>query len=309
MKNRTDFSYEGYRWQPSDCDLPEFDPSDFLKRMQNKVIAIVGDSLSREHTESLMCMLTRDQPQDKIDEVEDVTEQYGFLPLTFVHKKHGWAYRFRTTNTTIVHSWSTRLCDREPVNPDDPDSFFAIHLDRQPAFIRNYIHQLDVLVINTAHHWSKMQMDKYNELMFVNGTRIQDDHDPLWNMTNARMFKINNIVQWLESQMDLYPNLQVFFRTFSPVHFFKGDWNTGGKCDNTIPMTRGSEVLTDESSDKVVADALKGMRIKILDITALSDLRDEAHISHFRDRGYDCMHWCLPGIPDTWNELLIAQVH
>lgn len=58
--------------------------------------------------------------------------------------------------------------------------------------------------------------------------------------------------------------------------------------------------------------AVKGTRVKILDITALSELRDEAHISHYSRKASeginDCLHWCLPGIPDTWNELLYAQI-
>jgi hypothetical protein len=23
-------------------------------------------------------------------------------------------------------------------------------------------------------------------------------------------------------------------------------------------------------------------------------------------KSQDCVHWCLPGVPDTWNELLYA---
>ncbi|MED6156402.1 hypothetical protein PIB30_014153 [Stylosanthes scabra] len=29
---RQDFSFEGYRWQPQNCDMPEFDPSAFLTK-------------------------------------------------------------------------------------------------------------------------------------------------------------------------------------------------------------------------------------------------------------------------------------
>lgn len=68
----------------------------------------------------------------------------------------------------------------------------------------------------------------------------------------------------------------------------------------------------DESSDQVVANAVKGTKVNLLDITALSALRDEGHVSkygHKADSGVrDCLHWCLPGIPDTWNEILAAQI-
>lgn len=103
-----------------------------------------------------------------------------------------------------------------------------------------------------------------------------------------------------------------FFRTISPRHFLNGDWNTGGSCDNTTPLAGGSEVWQDESSDSVVEGAVKGTRVKILDITAISRLRDEGHISRYSAKStegvQDCLHWCLPGIPDTWNELLYAQL-
>jgi hypothetical protein len=77
-------------------------------------------------------------------------------------------------------------------------------------------------------------------------------------------------------------------------------------------LTGGSEISQDESSDPVIAAAVKGTNITLLDITALSELRDEGHISRYSVKATtgvnDCLHWCLPGIPDTWNELLIAQV-
>ncbi|KAJ8629915.1 hypothetical protein MRB53_023238 [Persea americana] len=80
-------------------------------------------------------------------------------------------------------------------------------------------------------------------------------------------------------------------------------------CDNTIPLAGGDKVSQDES---VVAGAVKGTGVRLLDITALSQLREEGHISQYSlkasDGVQDCLHWCLPGIPDTWNEILYAQL-
>ncbi|KAH7842705.1 hypothetical protein Vadar_008279 [Vaccinium darrowii] len=47
--------------------------------------------------------------------------------------------------------------------------------------------------------------------------------------------------------------------------------------------------------------------VTLLDITALSLLRKDGHPSIYGNsgaKGLDCTHWCLAGVPDTWNEIL-----
>ena len=146
--------------------------------------------------------------------------------------------------------------------------------------------------------------------MYVNGKPLEDRKlAVIWNAKNLTVY---SIVKWVDSQMSLHPRLKAFFRTISPRHFFNGDWNTGGSCDNTTPFAGGSEVTQEKSSDPVVEGAIKGTKVKILDITAISQLRDDGHISRYSIKSsagvQDCLHWCLPGIPDTWNELLCAQL-
>lgn len=64
----------------------------------------------------------------------------------------------------------------------------------------------------------------------------------------------------------------------------------------------------------------RGLRVQMLNITQLSEYRKEGHPSIYRKQwepltqeqlshptAYsDCIHWCLPGVPDAWNELLYA---
>ncbi|KAK4717397.1 hypothetical protein R3W88_015735 [Solanum pinnatisectum] len=98
---------------------------------------------------------------------------------------------------------------------------------------------------------------------------------------NAKNFTVYSIARWLDSQITSRPQLKGFFGTISPRHFSNGDWNTGGRCDSTNPLTKGNEVQQEESSDPVIGDAVKGTKVKLLDITAISELRDEGHISHY----------------------------
>lgn len=275
--------------------------------MKDKTIAFIGDSLGRQQFQSLMCMATGG---DDSPEVENVGKEYGLVKARGAIRPDGWAYRFPKTNTTILYYWSASLSDLVPINVSDPATNVSMHLDRPPAFMRQFLHCFDVLVLNTGHHWNRGKLNQNRWVMYVDGKPIQDKK--LAEIGNAKNFTVYSVVKWVDSQLPSHPRLKAFFRTISPRHFFNGDWNTGGSCDNTSPLSGGSEVVQDGSSDTVVDGAVKGTKVKILDITALSELRDEAHMSHYSIRGNtavsDCLHWCLPGIPDAWNEILVAQI-
>ncbi|GAB4835578.1 Protein trichome birefringence-like 16 [Ancistrocladus abbreviatus] len=307
LTQRADFSYEAYRWQPENCDMPEFKGSAFLKRMQDKTIAFVGDSLGRQQFQSLMCMVTGGEEKS---EVEDVGSEYGFVILPGGARPNGWAFRFPETNTTILYYWSSTLCDLEPLNATDPAGDIAMHLDRPSAFLTQFLHRFDVLVLNTGHHWNRGKINANRWVMYIDGKPNQNRR--LAAVGNAKNFTIYSVVRWLNSQLPFHPKLKAFFRTISPRHFFNGEWNTGGSCENTTPLARGSEVLQDESGDPIIAGAVRGTELKLLDVTALSQLRDEGHISRYSIKAsngiQDCLHWCLPGVPDSWNEILATQV-
>ena len=275
--------------------------------MQNKTLALVGDSLGRQQFQSLMCLITGGK---ETNNVEDVGKEYGLIVADGAARPNGWAYRFPGTNTTILYYWSASLCDIEPIDVNNPGTDYAMHLDRPPAFLRQFLHKFDVLVLNTGHHWNRGKLKANRWVMHVGGVPNTDRKIAvIWG---AKNLTIHSIVNWVNSQLPKYPGLKVFFRTISPRHFMGGDWNTGGSCNNTTPMSVGKEILDDESSDQIVANAVKGTGVKILDITGLSQLRDEGHISRFSIAAkagvQDCLHWCLPGVPDTWNEILFAQI-
>ncbi|KAF4363619.1 hypothetical protein F8388_002160 [Cannabis sativa] len=313
MTQRTDFAYEKLRWQPKDCQLEEFEGSKFLKRsastsnstMENKTLAFVGDSLGRQQFQSLMCMVTGGHERD---DVIDVGEEYGIARAYGNARPSGWAYRFPSTNTTILYYWSASLCYIEPIDKLNPNTEYAMHLDRPAAFLVQNIHRFDALILNTGHHWNRGKINANRWVMHVRGARNTDKNiQMIWK---ARNLTVHSVIKWVNSQLPKYPNLKVFYRSISPRHFVGGEWNTGGSCDNTTPMSIGKEVERDESSDSVAAAAVKGTGVKLLDITDLSQLRDEAHISRFHSStgSSDCLHWCLPGLPDTWNEILFAQL-
>lgn len=305
LTDRTDFSYEKFRWQPKDCEMEEYSGKKFLRRMRNKTLAFIGDSLGRQQFQSLMCMVSGGRVRN---DVNDVGWEYGLVKARGAVRPDGWAYRFTRTNTTILFYWSACLCDLQPLHPSKRNSEVAMHLDRPPAFLKQYLDRFNVIVLNTGHHWNRGKFDGNHWVMHVGGVPT-----PNKSMVDAKNLTIHSIVKWVDSQLPEHPKLRAFYRSLSPRHFFNGDWNTGGSCDNTNPLSKGKEVLKEESGDLISAMAVKGTNITFLDITALSELRDEGHLSRYTIRprqasGQDCLHWCLPGVPDTWNEILFAKL-
>lgn len=93
-----------------------------------------------------------------------------------------------------------------------------------------------------------------------------------------------------------------------------GQWNAGGHCREALrPISETSSTSYPEKNI-ILEEVLRQMKIPVtlLNITNLSDYRVDGHPSVYGRRpgksyssgGQDCSHWCLPGVPDTWNELL-----
>lgn len=102
-----------------------------------------------------------------------------------------------------------------------------------------------------------------------------------------------------------------------------GQWNSGGACDHETEPIKNDTYLTPYPTKMMVLErVLKGMktRVSYLNITRMTDYRKDGHPSIYRKQSYsdeerrsplrfqDCSHWCLPGVPDAWNEILYAEL-
>lgn len=58
MQGRPDAGFSQWRWKPDGCELPRFDPGTFFEIVRGKTMAFIGDSVARNHVESLLCLLS-----------------------------------------------------------------------------------------------------------------------------------------------------------------------------------------------------------------------------------------------------------
>ncbi|KVH93121.1 PC-Esterase [Cynara cardunculus var. scolymus] len=80
-------------------------------------------------------------------------------------------------------------------------------------------------------------------------------------------------------------------------------WNCDGQ---TEPILGFSYPGKKYAAEQVVKDVLAKMKnpAYLLDITLLTQLRKDGHPSKYAGGMTDCSHWCLAGVPDTWNQIL-----
>ncbi|XP_020593592.1 protein trichome birefringence-like 26 [Phalaenopsis equestris] len=306
----TDFLY--WRWKPFGCELPPFDPFKFIKAMKNKSWAFIGDSIFRNHIQSLLCLLS------KIEEPVEVYHDKAYKSRTWYFVNH---------NLTIAVIWSPFMIKSETFEDDDGKSKAPIQL------------HLDIL----EQKWTG-QYDKYDYVIFSGGqwflkTMIMWENSSVVGCHNCGDDNLKELGfdypyrKALQMCYDFVASSEhkplVFFRTWTPDHFEHGEWFSGGVCNRRSPYEEGDysgkpvdhemRAIEVEEFEKARGERRKkkGTRgLRLLDTFYLSLLRPDGHPGPYRTfhpfaKGKkapvqnDCLHWCLPGPIDTWNELIM----
>lgn len=129
------------------------------------------------------------------------------------------------------------------------------------------------------------------------------------NLETAYRIALNTWATWVESKVNL-TKTQVFFRSYEPAHW-EGDWRNRLCPLETKPLLNAS-YAEDFPHLLVLQDVIRNMKapVTILNITSMSSYRRDSHVANWTRESnvVDCGHWCLPGVPDSWNELLYVAL-
>ncbi|XP_010436825.1 PREDICTED: protein ALTERED XYLOGLUCAN 4-like [Camelina sativa] len=296
-----------WRWKPEGCKLPSFNPKAFLDLVRGKEMNFIGDSVARNHMESLLCLLSMEEtPKDIYKDAED--------------RNRIWY--FRDHDFTLSTSWTKFLVagfERTRANKTGT-GIYDIDVDKIDEQWAKDLPNTDIAIVSAGHWFFRPiyihRGDETIGCIFCN----------LPNMTQISLkegFKLvfSAAFKHINGCHNCKDNLVAVLRTYSPSHFENGTWNTGGACGRTIPLRvndinqkssdmeiRRSQI---EQLEEIKRVSLIKRKFAVLDVTRVMLMRPDGHPNSYWGnkwmKGFnDCTHWCLPGPIDAWSEVLMA---
>ncbi|MCO5550774.1 hypothetical protein L7F22_004265 [Adiantum nelumboides] len=297
---RPDSDYLHWKWKPSECELPPFNSAYFLDLMRGKKLAFIGDSLGRNHMESLLCVLTQ---------LED--------PLSLPSDRYNeFMWHFPSYNFTFGNIWSPFL-----VNYTEEDDLIKLNLDIPDVAWAQQLADYNVVVISTGYWYHR------RSLYYVNNTVLGANSQLGLNVTimqtqSAIRLALANVLKHMTME---YTGI-IMLRTVTVDHF-EGEWMKGGSCKRKKPYSHqgggkppvpwmNKEIckVQIEEFQKAMAYANDTSKLKLLNVTYSAFLRPDGHPGPYRmvrypnDTPNDCLHWCLPGPIDLWNQFVLHSI-
>ncbi|XP_027083453.2 xyloglucan O-acetyltransferase 3-like [Coffea arabica] len=306
LHGRMDRDFLQWRWKPDECELPVFNPRSFLNIVKGKTMAFIGDSLARNHMNSLLCLLSEEEtPHEVYREDEEGKTIIWHLPRN---------------NFTIMVLWSPFLVSASEMAVNGTETGgFHLHLDKIDESWVQKLPALDYAILS-ATNWFFRPNYVYEGGHFLGCIYCSDPNvthlGPDIVIQGAFRLALKSI-----NDCNSCSRIVTLLRTFSPSQFENGTWNTGGTCKRTRPFApeeinnggldlvyRNAQLAEIDNARKLGEE--KGRAFDVIDVTEAMLMRPDGHPGLHWDNRWnkglsDCLHWCLPGPVDTWNEFLL----
>lgn len=305
---RPDTDFQKLKWKPKGCDLPRLNGKHMLEMLRGKRLVFVGDSLNRNMWESLICILR--------NSVKSPSHVYEGSGRKHFRSESWYSFVFKDYDCTVEFFASAFLVRQWEVKDKDGTKKETLRLD-MVGESSDQFKDADIILFNTGHWWTHDKTSKGQDY-YQEGSHVYKD----LKVTEAFRRALTTWARWVDANVNPLKTF-VLFRGYSASHFSGGQWNSGGQCDSETQPIRNKAYLSGYPwKMKVFESVIKGMKTQIayLNITRMSDCRKDGHPSIYHKKNLsdeerrsplrfqDCSHWCLPGVPDLWNELFYAEI-
>uniref|UniRef100_A0A804QY09 Trichome birefringence-like N-terminal domain-containing protein n=1 Tax=Zea mays TaxID=4577 RepID=A0A804QY09_MAIZE len=177
-----------------------------------------------------------------------------------------------------------------------------LKLDKLDGLSQEWVNS-DVLIFNSGHWWTASKLFDMGCYFEAGGVL------KLGTSINAAFkMALETWASWVKERIDLR-RTHVFFRTYEPSH-----WS--GLNQKVCEVTQQPTAEANGNDRREFGDILAGVvanmsvPVTVLNVTLMGAFRSDAHIGLWSHPNtiLDCSHWCLPGVPDAWNELVFSHL-
>ena len=193
-------------------------------------------------------------------------------------------------------------------------SAFDLYLDKVDNSWSQSLPELDYVIISSGHWFFRVMYlnegDKLMGCVYCNEPNVTKH-----GIGSAVQMAFRAALAHINRCKNCKTDLVTLVRTFAPAHFENGAWNTGGYCNRTSPFNEAKTDTFDWEMRNIQVEEVKrakkdGKKFGIVDITRAMLMRPDGHPGANWDnkwmKGYsDCVHWCMPGPIDYWNDFLM----
>ncbi|KAH7415057.1 hypothetical protein KP509_14G025400 [Ceratopteris richardii] len=207
------------------------------------------------------------------------------------------------------------------VNFTQDGNTYNIHLDIPDVMWTNLLDSYNIAIISTGYWYFR------SSVYYLNNTTVGTSSSFGLNTSVYAIYPAMQIA-WdtvLRYMLKEFKGITVM-RTITVPHFESSSWYNGGNCNKTQPffdplmkeplpwanerMTRVQTQAFKKAMDYINENSMDPKKLLLLNITYSSFLRPDGHPGAYRiqkpdEPRNDCLHWCLPGVIDMWNEILL----
>ena len=256
----------------------------------------------------------------QVANIEDITGKYTSKDDVYFKWWFSADYNF-----TLTILWSPFLVKAIEADPRGRSfsSAMNLSLDEADNAWASKIENFDYVIISSGQ-WFFRPLTFYENGQVVGGQKGGKDMVDLnlYGYRKAFRTSFRTIIN-----LNGFKGL-TFLVTHSPKHFEHGEWNEGGFCNRTKPFTKEQRQAYNYMDDLEAMHHMqveefraaekdarkKGLHFGLIDITDAMAMRPDGHPDKYgrlynKDvKVIDCVHWCLPGPVDTWNEFLLYMM-
>ncbi|KAL6961053.1 hypothetical protein U1Q18_038816 [Sarracenia purpurea var. burkii] len=231
----------------------------------------------------------------------------------------GWFYSHH--NFTLIAIWSPHLVKCSDGNRVAGGSsavlgLLSLDLDKSDEAWTARIQNFDYVIISAGHWFSR-------PLIYQEKGKVVGCHDCRNNNITefSRYYGYRMALRTTFATILAHQNFKgvTILRTISPTHFGSKDWVSGGNCSMTRPFSKQEAKMDAHNLEMYLTEVdefraaeregrRRGLEFRLLDVTEAMAMRADGHPYRYgkkKNELADCLHWCLPGPIDSWNEFLI----